>query len=83
MDSCNTDDHIDENHILVHTELTTCNTEELQQKYRLVIVSERFLGVGGRAFGGDWLVVKTKFRRHRTRRLAQVYPVCLQECPYK
>ena len=32
MDSCKTGDHITGDHI--HTEITTCSTEEPQQKYR-------------------------------------------------
>ena len=43
MDSCNTGDHTDGDHI--HTDITTCNAEEPQQKYR----HERLLG-GREAF---------------------------------
>ena len=34
--------HIAEDHI--HTDIITCNIEELQQKYRLGTVSNRLLG---------------------------------------
>ena len=49
MSSCYSGDHIAKDHI--HTDITTCNIEEPQQKYRLGTVSNRLLevGRGGRA----------------------------------
>ena len=44
MVSCYSGDHIAEDHI--HTDITTCNTDELQQKYRLGTVSCRLLDSG-------------------------------------
>ena len=44
MGSCNSGDPIAEDRI--HTDITTCNTEEPQQKYRLGTVSYRLLGRG-------------------------------------
>ena len=44
MGSCNSGDHIAEDHI--HTDIT-CNIEEPQQKYRLGTVSNGLLGGGG------------------------------------
>ena len=46
MDSCYSDEHIAGDHI--HTDISrTCNTEEPQQKYRLVAVSNGLLGLDG------------------------------------
>ena len=51
MGSCYSDDHIGGDHL--HTEITTCNSEEQQQKYRLGMVSNRLTGVaGGGGVGG-------------------------------
>ena len=49
MGSCNSGDHIAEDH--VHMNITTCNTEEPQQKYRLGTVGYRLLW-GGWGGGG-------------------------------
>ena len=43
MGNCYSADHIAKDHI--HTDIT-CNTEELQQMYRLGTVSNRLLGGG-------------------------------------
>ena len=40
--NCNSGDHIAEDHI--HMDITTCNIEVPQQKYRLGTVSKRLLG---------------------------------------
>ena len=53
MGSCYSDDHIAGDHL--HTEITTCNSEEQQQKYRLGIVSNRLTGVAGEGRGGRGL----------------------------
>ena len=45
MGSCYTGDHFAGGHI--HTDITTCNTEKYQQKYRLGTVSYRLTGRGG------------------------------------
>ena len=45
MGSCNSDDHIAEDHI--HIDKTTWNTEETQQMYRLGRVRNRLQGIGG------------------------------------
>ena len=45
MGNCNSGDHIAVDHI--HTDITICNIEEPQQKYRLGTVSNRLLEGGG------------------------------------
>ena len=45
MGSCNAGDPIAEDSI--HTDITTCNIEEAQQKYRLRTVSSTLLGEAG------------------------------------
>ena len=45
MGSCNAGDPIAEDSI--HTDITTCNIEEAQQKYRLRTVCSTLLGGGG------------------------------------
>ena len=45
MDICHSGDQIARDHI--HTYITTCNIEDLQQKYRLGMASKRSLGVLG------------------------------------
>ena len=42
MGSCFSSDHIAEDHI--HTDITTCNIEEPQQKYRIGTVSNKLQG---------------------------------------
>ena len=42
MGSCKSGDRVAEDHI--HTEITTCNIEESQQKFRLRTVSNRLPG---------------------------------------
>ena len=48
MGSCYSVDHFAEDDL--HTDITICNIEELQQKYRLGMVSNRLLGAGGEGF---------------------------------
>ena len=45
MGSCYSGNHIAKDHI--HTDITTCNTEEPQHKYRLGTISNRLLRCGG------------------------------------
>ena len=46
MSSCYSGDHIAEDHIHKHTEITTSNIEKPQQSYRIGTVSDRLYGGG-------------------------------------